>query len=141
MTIERKPGHLLALVSRAHHNLANKIFGEIDLPRGQPAILFELGHQDGITQSELAKMVDLSEASMTNMLQRMEASGLVRRQRDSSDARFSRIYLTATGSSTLAKAKELAEKMDAITFAGFTPDEQALMVSYLERVYANTTPG
>ena len=140
MTTEKKPGHLLALVSRAHHNLANRIFGQIDLPRGQPAVLFELGHQDGITQSDLAKKVELSEASMTNMLQRMETSGLVRRQRDQSDARFSRIYLTETGSSTLAKARELAEKMDEMTFAGFTPEEQALMVSFLERVYKNTAP-
>ena len=58
MTTERKPGHLLALVSRAHHNLANRVFGQIDLPRGQPAILFELGHQDGIKGSRKTPRLD-----------------------------------------------------------------------------------
>ena len=105
MTEDKDLGYLLFLISRGHHNLANRIFNQIGLYRGQPAILFELGRRDGITQSELAEKIEVTQATLTNILHRMEASGLITRQRDTDDSRFLHIFLTDAGREKLVQAK------------------------------------
>jgi len=47
--------HLLVRVCRAHHTLASQKFEKLGLFRGQPPVLFELDHQDGMTHGELAR--------------------------------------------------------------------------------------
>lgn len=139
LSTELRLGRLLFFVSRAHHNLASQIFMQIGLHRGQPPVLFELGHQEGVTQCELADKLEITRATMTNLLNRMESSGLITRSRDQADSRFTRIYLTEHGKSTLIKARELSAEMDLTAFAGFTKEEQAGMKSFLERVHQNLT--
>jgi DNA-binding MarR family transcriptional regulator len=141
MTEEKRLGYLLFLVSRGHHNLANRVFNQAGLSRGQPSVLFELGKTDGITQTDLAKTIEVTQATLTNMLHRMEAADLVTRVRDVEDGRFTRIYLTDFGRETLAQAIELKEVMEQTAFAGFSPEEQQILKKYLERVHTNLVRG
>ena len=71
MVCLQENGKLLYLVSRAHHNLADRLFGQVGLYRGQAPVLFELVQQDGLTQSELAEKMELSQATLTNLLHRL----------------------------------------------------------------------
>jgi len=136
---EKKLGRLLFLVSRAHHNQASQVFEQLGLYRGQPPVLFELGHQDGTPQVELAEKLELTPATLTNILHRMEASGLVIREPDPADKRISRVFLTPKGRDRLSRSREAADQIDRISFAGFSPEEQALMNEFLERVHTNLT--
>ncbi len=88
---EKKLGPLLFLVSRAHNNQASQVFEQLGLHRGQPPVLFEIGRQDGITQSELAEKMEVTPATITNMLRRMQTSGFIVRARDPADTRVSRV--------------------------------------------------
>jgi MarR family transcriptional regulator, organic hydroperoxide resistance regulator len=139
MTKEKDLGYLLFLVSRGHHNLANRIFQEIGLYRGQPPVLFELGKHDGITQSELAETIEVTQATLTNILNRMEASGLVTRQRDSEDARCSRIHLTEEGREKLKQAIHQTLVKEEIAFEGFTQEEKVQLNDYFKRIHTNLT--
>lgn len=141
MTEKNRLGYLLFLVSRGHHNLANRVFSQAGLSRGQPSVLFELGKNDGITQTELAKTIEVTQATLTNMLHRMEAAELINRVRDSEDARFTRIYLTDLGRQMLVQANELKEVMEQTAFAGFTSEEQQILKKYLERIHTNLVRG
>jgi DNA-binding MarR family transcriptional regulator len=69
----------------------------------------------------------------------MEASGLVCREPDPVDKRISRVFLTPKGSDMLIRSREAADQIDQISFAGFSPEEQALMNGFLERVHTNLT--
>lgn len=137
MTEKSKLGYRLFLVSRAHHNQASRMFGEIGLFRGQPQVLFKLGDREGITQSELAEKLELTPATLTNLLTRMEHAGLIERRTDHIDSRCSRIFLTEAGRVKLSQAVEQTQKMDKAAFAGFSPEEQELLNQYLERVHQN----
>ncbi|MEA4908544.1 MAG: MarR family transcriptional regulator [Chloroflexi bacterium] len=130
-------GLLLFQVSRAHHNLASQVFEQLGLHRGQPPVLFELGRQDGITQSELAERMEVRPATLTNMLQRMEAAGFITRCRDQADSRVSRVYLTQAGKDVLVRARELANGMDHTAFAGFSSAEKGQIKDFLERIHAS----
>ena len=108
------------------------MFGEIGLFRGQPQVLFNLGDREGVTQTELAE-------KLTNLLTRMEHSGLIERRTDALDSRCSRIFLTDAGRIKLAQAVEQTQKMDAAAFAGFNVEELTLLHQYLERIHQNLT--
>ena len=139
MVTKKDLGALLFLVSRAHHNYASQVFQAIDMPRGQPGVLFELDHQDGLTQSVLAARMELTPATLTNMLHRMETAGLIHRERDAQDGRISHIFLTDKGKARLQEAKSMAERIDKAAFAGFTPEEQVIIGNFLHRIHENLT--
>ena len=137
MTKEMKLDTLLVFVSRSHQNVASKVFSKLKLPRGQPPVLFKLEDHEGVVQADLAKKLEVTPATLTNLLHRMERSGLVRREKDEIDVRATRVYLTEKGKATLEKAKLLVEEMDQITFSGFSETEREQMWDYLERVHQN----
>lgn len=137
MTDPKYIGQMLYVASRVHRNLADEIFSQIGLHRGQVPVFLELSLEDGMTQSDLAQKMELTQATLTNMLHRMEAGNLVFRVNDPSDGRISRVYLTDYGKSIVTKALELANKLDGITFANFSLDEMVMMNKFLERIHTN----
>ena len=83
-------GYLIFRICRAQNNLANTIFSEIGLFRGQPPVLFQLGKHKELTQSQLADMLEVTPATLTNILHRMEKTGLINRTRDGPSPALSR---------------------------------------------------
>ena len=132
-------GYLLVRASRAHHILATRTFGKLGLHHGQPPVLFELNRHDGLTHNDLAEMLVVTPATISNLIQRMEVAGFVQRRRDAQDERISRVYLTDAGRSILAEALALAEEMDTTAFAGLSSEEQTTLANLLQRVEKNMT--
>jgi DNA-binding MarR family transcriptional regulator len=63
-----------------------------------------LWERDGLQVSEMSERLFLDSGTLTPLLKRMEAAGLVRRQRSSDDERRVHIYLTDTGRALKARA-------------------------------------
>jgi len=137
MEQDRTLGHQLFLVSRAHHNLASKIFGQIGLCRGQPSVLKELRREEGVTQCELALRLELTPPSLSNLLNRLEEAGLVERKVDSLDSRYTRIFLTENGRSKLIEIDQATQVIDKSAFNGFSKLEEKTLESFLNRIHAN----
>jgi DNA-binding MarR family transcriptional regulator len=62
---------------------------------------------DGITVSELGQRLQLDSGTLTPLLKRLEASGLVQRLRDSADERRVLLRLTAAGRALKARAAKV----------------------------------
>ncbi len=67
-------------------------------------ILLALADQDGLIMSKLGQRLFLEKSTMTGVIDKMEADGLVERRSDRTDRRALRIYLTP-------KARRLNEKI------------------------------
>lgn len=132
-------GMWLYLVSRAHHNLANQLFEQIGLHRGQPSVLFELDRHDGVTQSELARRIEVTPATLTNLLNRLEAHLYIRRVRDPLDARVFRVYLTDAGREKTVQARAITEQMETLAFKDFNDVELEALSESLQRLRRNLT--
>lgn len=63
----------------------------------QYLVMLVLWEGDGISVGTIARRLDLDSATLTPMLKRLEAAGLVSRARNSIDERVVEIRLTATG--------------------------------------------
>lgn len=63
----------------------------------QAGCMWVLSRHEGITQTELGRMLHIAPATVTTMLQRLERDGLVERWTDTDDQRVTRIRLTDSG--------------------------------------------
>jgi DNA-binding MarR family transcriptional regulator/ribosomal protein S18 acetylase RimI-like enzyme len=63
----------------------------------QTRVLWELAHYDGVTASELARLLDLDAGYLSRLLATLKSKRLVRAQRSPADARQSVLTLTTAG--------------------------------------------
>lgn len=88
------------------------------LNAGQLDLLFQIGAAEGLTQQELAERICHSKANVSQLLDKMEAAGLVRRV---PEGRAYAVHLTEAGRSLL----------DAVM-----PEQERLVLAQCERLTA-----
>ncbi len=64
----------------------------------------ELLASPGLRVGELAKLMALHQSTASNMIDKLESAGLVRKERTTTDQRVVRLYLTAAGTSLIETA-------------------------------------
>lgn len=101
--------------------------------------MFELWHEDGQVQKDLAKKVHLSKPTVNVTLSRLEKAGLIERRRDDKDQRITRVYLTEKGAGLHSKVKEILRQVEEECFEGFALEEKLLLRRFLLHVIDNLT--
>jgi len=104
----------LYAASRALIRAYQPLLEPLGITYPQYLVFLALWEQDGRPVHELGTCLALDSGTLTPLLKRLQANGLVERKRDPDDERVVRIYLTAAGRALRAKAKrvplELARK-------------------------------
>ena len=83
--------------SLAMTKLYKPLLDKLNLTYPQYLVMLVLWEQDGLTVSELGEHLSLDSGTLTPLLKRLEANGLVGRLRDVADERRVHITLTAAG--------------------------------------------
>ncbi len=96
-----------------------------------------VGHEPGMKQVELADRLDLEPITIGRAIDRLERRGLIERQPDPVDRRVWRLVLTKEGEPIFEKLKNLAERMAARAFAGFSDEELETLHASLTRIREN----
>lgn len=98
-----------ALYSANHamQRLYQPLLAPLGLTYPQFLVLMGLWQQDGQTVGELGRAMMLESNTLTPLLKRMEAQGLIRRTRDERDERQVRVTLTEAGLCLKDKAGEV----------------------------------
>ena len=65
--------------------------------RAQWIVLFRLREQEGLSQVDLADVLELQPISLVRLLDKLVEHGLVERRHDPKDRRANRLFLTKTG--------------------------------------------
>jgi DNA-binding MarR family transcriptional regulator len=128
---------LLIEVCKLHYANSHELLEQIGLYRGQPPLLQILGHQEGLSHSELARQLHVKPSTITQMIKRMEQAGFVQRRRDAEDERVSRVYLTELGRSIQVDLDRVQGIIEAGTFAGFSQAEREQVARFLARMRHN----
>lgn len=114
-----------------HSKQLNKKLG---LTAPQLLILKEVGGQEGITISTVAKNINLSPATITNITDRLEARDLLIRQRSQQDKRRVGLFLTESGQVALQSAPQPLQDHFIDKFSGLKEWEQSLLLSSMQRI-------
>ncbi len=74
------------------------------IPGAQLWALHEVAQADGLSVGELAQRLRMHQTTVSNLLNRLDAAGLVRKGRSPQDQRIVQIHLTAAGRRGLRRA-------------------------------------
>jgi MarR family transcriptional regulator, transcriptional regulator for hemolysin len=75
--------------------------------RAQWIVLFRLRQQEGLSQVDLADVLELQPISLVRLLDRLVEHGLLERRHDPKDRRANRLFLTAAG-------RQLVDDLDSL---------------------------
>lgn len=84
--------------------LYKPLLGPFNLTYPQYLVLTALSEKDGVKVGELGERLQLETNTLTPLVKRLEAAGLVSRQRDKTDERVVRVALTAQGQEVVTAA-------------------------------------
>jgi MarR family transcriptional regulator for hemolysin len=115
----REFAFLLNDVARLLRTLADQRARQFGMTRAQWAVLVRLEHAEGLKQSELAELLDLQPITLTRLVDRLCANGLIERRPDPNDRRAKRLYLTAQARPLMDRLAELGGHMMETVLDGF----------------------
>ncbi|MCA7118686.1 MAG: MarR family transcriptional regulator [Acidibrevibacterium sp.] len=102
------PGHIgfaLRLAQIAVFQDFHRAVADLDLRPGQYSVLLMLRENPGIRASQVAEALGIKRTNFVPLLDGLEARGLVTRDRMESDRRAFALFLTANGTTLLARAE------------------------------------
>ena len=85
---------------------------EMGISAGTWFTLALLARKDGMSQGELSHRFEIDPSRVTRLAKRLEREGLLRRERDSEDARVVRMYLTEKGRGLIEGLSGRRERFD-----------------------------
>lgn len=130
-------GYQIGLLNRLYDRCLQEALKEFGVAPGQFAPLVMLFEEDGLTQAELCRRINVEQPTMANTLERMERDGLIRRKADSDDRRRAHVFLTARAKEIQAQVMEAARAVSNRTVAHLSAGEQDDMFRLVARMVDN----
>lgn len=136
--MERLNAALVAMrrILRAADIHSKRLSRETNLKTSQLLVVQSIDEAGEMTIGEIAAKVNLAQASVTAIVDRLQASGLLTRQRGDTDKRKVYVRLTEEGRVVLRRAPTALQERFSERFSELETWEQMQMVSVLERVAA-----
>jgi DNA-binding MarR family transcriptional regulator len=130
-------GYQIALLNRLYDRRLQDAFEDLGVAPGQFAPLVMLFEQDGLTQAELCRRINVEQPTMANTLDRMERDGLIRRQPDPEDRRRATVHLTSRAAEMRIAVISRARKVAGQAVHRFPIAEQEQLFNMLARMAEN----
>lgn len=99
---------------------------------GQGRLLSILLHQNGITQKELAELLTITPASVSELINKLEIGGYIEKKQNEEDKRITNIFLTDGGKFFAEKMEENHTEIAKDIFSSLNEDEQKQLISLLQ---------
>jgi DNA-binding MarR family transcriptional regulator len=138
--IDQSLGYLVNQLAKKLAASFNERLAEYGLTTTQWGVLACLWGEDGLSQRDLSRRTGTDPATLTEMLKRMEARGLVRRERDPDNNRLQRVYIAERDAALRDTLTAEASAVNRLATAGFSDDERAQLAELLRRALSNIAP-
>ena len=134
----KKSFHYMLMANQAMvHKLLLAGLEDTELTLGQPKILDFLRDHDGVSQKEIATGCHIEAPSLTSILFRMEANGLIERRMLNGNRRSLYVFLTDKGRKDMARVAEEFEAIEKKAFLGIEDSERDSFLKCFEKIYEN----
>jgi len=107
LAVDRQLCFALYSASLAMTKLYKPLLEPLGLTYPQYLVMLVLWEQDGVTVSQVGERLSLDSGTLTPLLKRLEAAGLVQRLRDTADERRVLLQLTPAGRALKAQAQRV----------------------------------
>ena len=139
MKIKRQGGFLMSKI----HHLSGRVFArmlkeyEIGINPAQGRILFVLWREDGVPIRELAKRTSLGKSTLTSMLDRLEQTGHIVRERSVDDRRVILVKRTEKDRAAQPAYERVSKAMGDVYYRGLSDAEIDRFERVLKRILDN----
>ncbi len=131
------------LVAKAHQ-IGGRVFARLLKEAGDEAInpsqgriLFALWKTRGMRITDLAKETALEPSTLTSMLDRLEASGFIRRGPSPDDRRAQVVECAEEGIALMKRYSKVSERMTELFYGDMGIEERAAFEAALRKIVAN----
>lgn len=134
---DQSVGYLMRKVLSSILAEADGQLAAYDLTHAQWLPLYKLVMNEGHTVAGLSRELALDPGTMTRALDRLEAKGLVRRERSTQDRRVVHLVLTDEGRQVARQVPAVLADVLNGHLSGFTEAEWQQLLQFLHRMLAN----
>ncbi|GAC16728.1 MarR family winged helix-turn-helix transcriptional regulator [Aliiglaciecola lipolytica] len=124
----------LRKVIRAIDLYSKKLSKETGLTSPQLIVLQHISNSDGVMVKDIATNINLSSATVTSILDRLEARGFLIRERSVVDKRKVELHLTDEGAAAIKESPTLLQQHFITRFEAMEEWEQSQMLATMERM-------
>ena len=139
--LSRNFGFIIQDVARLLRTAFDRRVKSLGLTRSQGWVLNHLFRNNGVTQTELADILQVEKATLGRLLDRLEAKGWVRRENHADDRRAKRVFLTDEVEPALRAMRAAAAELRRDALSGLAADDQTRFVDALLAIKANLSRG
>lgn len=125
---------LLMEAARLQRTVFDRRVRNLGFTRTQWIALRRVGEQPGVSQSELAELLEVEKASAGRLIDKLEEFGWLERRPDDTDRRVNRIYMTELGRRIHGQVSPIAEAMVEEELSGLTSKERETLADLLLNV-------
>src|SRR5271170_964895 len=122
-------GFLIHDVSRLRRTAFDQRMKPLGITRSQWWVLTGVSRHgdEGITQTELAGVLDLGKVALGRLIDRLEHREYIERHSDPNDRRINRVYVTSRGNAILEKMVKIGMDMNARVMQGISLKRQHML--------------
>ena len=113
---------------------SRKLAQQSELTASQLLLLKHVGQHGQALPSAIAKAIELKQATITVLINKLEEDGLVTRNRDTEDRRRVWVRLTNAGREALGRSPDLLQNRFEHGFEQLEEWEQSMIITTLERI-------
>ncbi len=125
---------LLGHIHRSFHRVADSQLRERGFAMGQLPVLMALKDGRPHSQADLARLAQVEQPSMAQLLARMERDGLVQRVPDPDDRRSRRVLLTPECRARMHESRAVMQTLAAEALDGFSAEDRAELGRLVRRL-------
>ncbi|MEU4036709.1 MarR family transcriptional regulator [Streptomyces collinus] len=118
LRLDRQICFSLHAASRAFNGVYRVILKDLGLTYPQYLVMLVLWERDDLPVKKLGEQLRLDSGTLSPLVKRLEAAGLVRRERSAQDERSVRVRLTEEGAALRERALEVPRRIAAATGFG-----------------------
>jgi MarR family transcriptional regulator, transcriptional regulator for hemolysin len=132
-------GYLIHDVSRLRRIVMDDVMRPYGITRSQWSVLSALSRSGngGMTQVDLARLLELGKVTVGGLLERLETSGQIERRADDSDGRARRVFITEQGYETIRLMIAVASKTNKKMLRGLSAEEAKIAERVMFKIKVN----
>lgn len=128
------------LVGRVHmkcQHLLTKGLSQLGLSVAKYEVLHAIFRDEGLSQQRLASRLLVAKSNVTVLSQRLEADGLIQRQRDPQDGRGHCVFLTPKGQQLVEQAVDLHSDVVQLMADDLTREQAEILEVIMRQAETN----
>ena len=129
-----QPGHLIRRANQMAWALFREETAALDVTPVQFSLLVAVGDFPSIDATRLSELICIDRATVGNIVERLEAKGLLTREPDGRDKRVKRLYVTAAGQQLVSQVCLVRARIGERLLSPLTAAEAARFMQLIAKL-------